>query len=77
MNIKLRKGKESDIPEIINLIKELATFEKAPEEVTITSEDLKKDGFGVNPIFEIILAECDSTVVGMAFYFYSYSTWKG
>jgi len=77
MNIKLRKAKESDIPEVLNLIWELASFEKAPGEVTITQEELKRDGFGKNPIFEIIIAENDTTVLGMAFYFYSYSTWKG
>jgi GNAT superfamily N-acetyltransferase len=77
MNIKLRKAKESDIREVLNLIKELAAFEKAPNEVTITLDELKKDGFGENPIFEIILAESEKEVLGMAFYFYSYSTWKG
>jgi GNAT superfamily N-acetyltransferase len=77
MNIKLRKAKESDIPEVLNLIKELAAFEKAPNEVTITLDELKKDGFSGNPIIEIILAENEKEILGMAFYFYSYSTWKG
>jgi GNAT superfamily N-acetyltransferase len=72
-----RKATESDIPDVLGLIRELAAFEKAPEEVTITPEDLRRDGFRENPIFEIILAECDSLTVGMAFYFFSYSTWKG
>jgi GNAT superfamily N-acetyltransferase len=77
MNIILRKAKETDLPVVLNLIKELATYEKAPNEVTVTLEELKKDGFGNNPIFEIILAEENNEVLGMAFYFYSYSTWKG
>jgi len=77
MDIKLRKAISSDLPAVLDLIKELATFEKARNEVTITIEELKKDGFSENPIFEIILAENEQEVLGMAFYFYSYSTWKG
>lgn len=77
MHINLRKANESDIPAVINLIKELALYEKTPEEVTITEEDLKKDGFENNPIFEIILAENKNEIVGMAFFYISYSTWKG
>ena len=77
MHINLRKANESDIPAVISLIKELALYEKAPQEVTITKEDLKKDGFGNNPVFEIILAENKNEIVGMAFFYISYSTWKG
>ena len=77
METKLRKAKETDLPIVLDLIKELATYEKAPNEVTVTIEELKRDGFGKNPIFEIILAEENSEILGMAFYFYSYSTWKG
>jgi GNAT superfamily N-acetyltransferase len=77
MDISLRKARESDLPAVLDLIKELATYEKAPNEVTVTINDLKKDGFSENPIFEIILAESNKEIIGMAFYFYSYSTWKG
>lgn len=77
MNITLRKAVKEDIPEILKLIKELALYERAPQEVTITIEDLEKDGFGANPIFEVILAFADNEIAGMAFYYYSYSTWKG
>jgi GNAT superfamily N-acetyltransferase len=77
MEIKLRKAKESDLAKVLELIKELAIYEKAPNEVTVTIEDLKRDGFGKNPVFEIILAENNNDILGMAFYFYSYSTWKG
>ena len=77
MNISLRKAVESDLPAVLDLIKELATYERAPNEVTITLDDLKIDGFGKHPIFEIILAEDAQNILGMAFYFYSYSTWKG
>ena len=77
MKITLRKAEKKDIPEILELIKELALYERAPQEVTITPEDLEKDGFGENPIFEIILAHTEKELGGMAFYYYSYSTWKG
>lgn len=77
MKISLRKAVKSDVPEILNLIRELALYERAPEEVTITEEDLERDGFGTNPIFEVILAYDHEQLLGMAFYYYSYSTWKG
>ena len=77
MKISLRKAVKTDVPEILDLIRELALYERAPEEVTITAEDLEKDGFGSNPIFEVILAFNHEQLLGMAFYYYSYSTWKG
>jgi len=77
MKISLRKAVKTDVPEILDLIRELALYERAPEEVTITAEDLEKDGFGSNPIFEVILAFDNEQLLGMAFYYYSYSTWKG
>lgn len=77
MAITLRKALKQDISVIYSLIKELAIYERAPLEVTVTLDDLEKDGFGEHPIFEVILAEENNTVLGMAFYFYSYSTWKG
>jgi GNAT superfamily N-acetyltransferase len=77
MEIILRKAFENDLPVVLDLIKELAAYEKAPDEVTVTLEELKKDGFGNNPIFEIILAENKNEIYGMAFYFIAYSTWKG
>lgn len=77
MAITLRKATKQDIGTIYALIKELAVYERAPLEVTVTLADLENDGFGEHPIFEVILAEENNTVLGMAFYFYSYSTWKG
>ncbi|NVO02284.1 MAG: GNAT family N-acetyltransferase [Bacteroidetes bacterium] len=77
MKFQLRPAKESDLPEVLSLIKELASYEKAPEEVTITLDDLKKDGFGERPLFEIIILEEENQIIGMALYFISYSTWKG
>ncbi|MBT7827722.1 MAG: GNAT family N-acetyltransferase [Bacteroidetes bacterium] len=78
MKIIIRKANKADLPEVLNLIKELALYEKAPDEVTITIEELEKDGFGDQPMYEVILAESDEEeIIGMSFYYYTYSTWKG
>jgi len=77
MNITIRKGVKSDVPEVLNLIKELALYEKAPQEVTNTEADMLRDGFGPNPVFQLLVAESENLVIGMAIYFIKYSTWKG
>ena len=77
MNINIRKGLASDLPSVLELINELALFEKAPEQVTITLEQLEKDGFDENPLYHFLVAECDNQVIGMVFYYFRYSTWKG
>jgi len=76
-NIQLRKGTPSDIPELLNLIKELAAYEKEPDAVIVTEEILLEDGFGENSIFDFIVAEKDEKVAGIALYYSKYSTWKG
>ena len=77
MSIKLRYAIKTDLPEVLTLIHELATYERAPEEVTVTLQELERDGFDDKPIYEIILAEENGIIAGMAFYYYAYSTWKG
>ena len=77
MNISLRKATKEDLPKVLDLVKELALFENATEEVTITLNELEKDGFGETPLYWIILAVHDDIVVGMSFYYIRYSTWKG
>jgi len=77
MNVLIRKATQNDLPEVLALVKELALYEKAPNEVTITLQELEKDGFGEHPLFWIILAEVEATIVGMSFYYIRYSTWKG
>jgi GNAT superfamily N-acetyltransferase len=77
MSIIIREGVREDVPVMFELIKELALYEKAPEEVTNTVEQMYIDGFGENPIYGSIVAEVDGQVVGMALYYYRYSTWKG
>ena len=76
-NLVIRKAEKEDMPAVLELIKELATYEKAPDEVTISISDLENDGFGENPVFKILLAEIKQEIAGMSFYYSSYSTWKG
>ena len=73
----IRKGEKKDMKAILELIQELATFEKEPDAVVVTVPDLERDGFGENPLFYTFVAEVDNQIVGMALYYYRYSTWKG
>ena len=77
MSIIIRDAVRKDVPAMFELIKELALYEKAPEQVTNTVEQMYMDGFGENPIFETIISEVEGEIVGMALYYYRYSTWKG
>lgn len=75
--MNIRKGKIEDMPAVLGLIKELATFEKEPNAVVVTVADLERDGFGESPLFHTFIAEEKEEIVGMALYYYRYSTWKG
>jgi GNAT superfamily N-acetyltransferase len=77
MNISIRKGLISDLPEVLNLVKELAVYEKAPNEVAVTVEEMENDAFGENPVFNFFVAEIDQKIIGMSLYYIKYSTWKG
>jgi len=77
MNTNVRFAKEEDIPFVHALIQELAAYEKAPQEVTNTVEDMLRDGFSAQPVFRCQVAETDGKITGMAIYFVKYSTWKG
>jgi len=74
MNINIRIATEDDFPSILLLIKELAAFEKAPEKVTNSVEQMKKE----KELFRCFVAETESKeIVGMALYFFAYYTWVG
>ena len=73
----IRKGTPTDMAAVLNLIKELAIFEKEPNAVVITVDDLLRDGFGESPLFHTFVAEVDNQIIGTALYYYRYSTWKG
>ena len=77
MKTLIREGIKEDLPKVLELINELADYEKALEEVTITLEDLENDGFGDTSYFSFLVAEHNKTIIGMSFYFIRYSTWKG
>ncbi len=73
----IRKGKKEDLPQVLGLIKELALYEKASQEVTNTLDDMLIDGFGPNPIYGLFVAELKGKIIGIAIYYTKYSTWKG
>lgn len=73
----IRKATKSDMPQVLELIKELAVFEREPMAVEVTVEELQADGFGENPAFTCIVAEKNGSIDGTALIYYRYSTWKG
>lgn len=74
---KIRKGVEADLPEVLELIKELALYEKAADQVETTVDQMTKDGFGPNALFGFFVVEEEAKVIGAAIYYWRYSTWKG
>ena len=77
MKFKIRAGKKEDMPSVLHLIHELAIFEKEPEAVEITVDDLIQDGFSEHPKFKVFVAEEENTIIGIALFYERYSTWKG
>lgn len=75
--IIIRTGKKEDLPRVLELVRELATYERAPEQVTNTVGMMERDGFGPNPVFGMFVAETDNGIVGLSLYYFRYSTWKG
>lgn len=73
----IRKGIPEDMPKVLALITELAVFEKEPDAVVVTVEDLVRDGFSENPLFYTFVAEDNEQIIGVALYYYRFSTWKG
>ncbi len=77
MNLLIREAEKADCPRLLELIAELALFEKAPEEVTVTLAEFEDAGFGKQPVWKGFTAEVDGFIVGFALYYVRYSTWKG
>jgi GNAT superfamily N-acetyltransferase len=73
----IRQGVKSDLPQVLELIRELALFEKALDQVSNTVAQMEKDGFGDQPIYGFFVAEESERIVGLSLYYYRYSTWKG
>ncbi len=77
MKLIIRNANNQDMAQVLDLIKELATFEKEPDAVVVTVEDLQNEGFGKNPLFTCFVAELNKEIVGMALCYFRFSTWKG
>ena len=75
--MKVRPGEKQDLSQVFELIKELAEYEGASDQVTNSVERLEQDGFGPNPVFGFLVAEISKSIVGLSLYYYRYSTWKG
>lgn len=76
-NITIRVGEKKDLSNILNLIKELAEYEEAPAEVEVSVTEMENWGFGPNKLFDFFVAEQNGIIIGLALYYYKYSTWKG
>lgn len=77
MAITIRRAVKKDCPRLLELVQELALYEKAPQEVTVTLDHFIESGFGANPVWWAFVAEEDGLVQGFALYYVRYSTWKG
>jgi GNAT superfamily N-acetyltransferase len=76
-DMNLRIAVKEDCPRLLDLVHELALFEKAPEEVTVTLDEFEEAGFGNKPVWKAFVVESDGVIVGFALYYIRYSTWKG
>jgi len=75
--LAIRIGEKKDLSRVFELVKELAEFERAPHEVINTVKLMEEDGFGTNPIYGFFVAENEKGIIGIALYYWRYSTWKG
>jgi GNAT superfamily N-acetyltransferase len=77
MNVQIRRALRDDCPRLLELVQELAEFERAPNEVTVSLQHFENSGFGEHPVWWAFVAETDGKIVGFALYYIRYSTWKG
>ncbi|GAB5473991.1 MAG: GNAT family N-acetyltransferase [Maribacter sp.] len=77
MNYTIRDATADDMPQVLKLIQELASFEKEEDAVEVTVQELVEDGFGSTKLFHCFVAESEDAIVGMALIYPRYSTWKG
>jgi GNAT superfamily N-acetyltransferase len=77
MTTQIRRAEKSDCVRLLELVRELAEYEKAPQEVTISLEDFETGGFGSDPVWWAFVAEANGKIEGFALYYIRFSTWKG
>ena len=77
MATTIRPATAADVPQILVFVRALAAFEREPDAAVATEADLLRDGFGANPFYFCLIAECDGQPAGFALYFFNYSTWTG
>jgi GNAT superfamily N-acetyltransferase len=75
--LSIRPATAADAPLILEFIRRLAEYEREPDAVVATEEDIIRDGFGAEPKYRCLIAEWNSMPAGFAFFFYNYSTWLG
>jgi len=75
--VNIRRAAKEDCGRLLELVQELAEYERAPNEVTVTLEHFQESGFGKSPVWWAFVAEVDGKIVGFALYYIRYSTWKG
>jgi GNAT superfamily N-acetyltransferase len=77
MEVQIRVARREDCPRLLELINELALYERAPQEVTVDLQHFEEAGFGSKPVWKAFVAETDGLIAGFALYYVRYSTWKG
>jgi len=75
--LNIRPATIEDVGPILQFIRDLAEYERDPQAVTASEADLRRDGFGPDPKFRVVIAEWDGNPAGFALFFYNYSTWLG
>jgi GNAT superfamily N-acetyltransferase len=77
MNITIREAVKEDCERLLELIRELAVYERAPDEVSVSLREFQEAGFGNNPVWKAYVAVVDGVIQGFGLYYIRYSTWKG
>ena len=76
-SVTIRKAQQRDCPRMMELVEELAQYERAPQEVTVETGHFMESGFGAHPVWWAFVAEEEGLIAGFALYYIRYSTWKG
>lgn len=77
MTIEIREAQKQDCTRLLELVHELADYERAPQEVTVTIQEFEEAGFGARPVWKAFVAEFEGKIEGFALYYIRFSTWKG